>query len=310
MFQSRVACFCVLISLAGLTDFEPVFADSLGASKIKKSTKELESSKEKKILIDMWTSRDGGKKRENIREEVDIGGLYFDGLDAYDIQYEQTEKFKGIKLRDLISQYKPIPPGFDFVLLHSKQGMIIPVEIGALRSDTEVFIALAIFDPKKKAWSTDFKASVYSQPEQAEKVSLTFHGNKMVVGKKWRHTDFAITPWRFFDSLAGIEFISSADHYKALEPKDKAAEIAGRSVYMRRCQYCHGIGEFGARFAPNFATLFPDKKDAAVNLIMNKVLTSESELRLPASKPQRMPKQSDFTKGDARALVNWVQSVK
>ena len=310
MVRSPIVCFLVLISLAGLINIEPAFAESLGASKVKKSTKDSESSKEKKILINMWTSREGGKKHENIREEVDIGGLYFDGLDAYDIQYEQTEKFKGIKLRDLISQYKPIPQGFDFVLLHSKQGMIIPVEIGALRGDTEVFIALAIFDQKKKTWSTDFKPSVYSQPEQTEKVSVPFHGSKMVVGKKWRHTDFAMTPWRFFDSLAGIELISSADHYKALEPKDKAAEISGRSVYMRRCQYCHGIGEFGARFAPNFATLFPSNKDAAVNLIMNKVLPSESEKLLPASKPQRMPKQSDFTKSDARALVNWVQSVK
>jgi mono/diheme cytochrome c family protein len=261
------------------------------------------------VLIKMWTSRDSGKKQSNVKESVDIGGLYFDNLLAYDIQYEQTKKFKGLKLRDLISQYKPIPEDVDFVLLHSKRGMIIPVNINSLRDDTDVFIALAMYDELKKSWFTTFESSVYSQPGQKTKVSLPFGFNKMVVGGKWRNTDFAITPWRFFDSLAGIEFVSSHEHYKALEPKSKGAEVAGRSVYMRRCQYCHGIGEFGATFAPRFDKLMASDKKLAVEMVLNKVLPAKDQKDKTAKLLGVMPKQSDFTKSEAKSLVDWVQKI-
>ena len=260
------------------------------------------------VPIKMWTSRDGGKKQENIREQVNIGGLYFDGLIAYDLQYEKTLHFRGLKLRDLITQYKPIPSNIDFILLHSKLGMIIPVPIKNLREDSEVFIALALFDDNKKAWGTNFPSSVYSQADQSEQVSLSFTGNKMVVGKNWRHTDFAITPWRFFDSLAGIEFVSSIDYYKALQPKSQNSEVAGRSVYMRRCQYCHGVGDFGAKFGPNFAVLIPGDKKKAVEMILNKVLPAKKEQGKPHSSGSRMPKQGDFNKNEAQDLVRWIHS--
>lgn len=261
------------------------------------------------VPIKMWTSRDGGRKQENVREKVDIGGLYFDGLLAYDIQYEKTLQFRGLKLRDLVSQYKPLPADVDFILLHSKQGMIIPVSIKTLREDTEVFIALAIHDDSKKSWETTFPSSVYSQPGQKEQIGLSFANNKMVVGKNWRHTDFAITPWRFFDSLEGIEFISTIDYYRALIPAGERTGSAGRSVYMRRCQYCHGIGDFGAKYAPNFAQLLPDDNKKAIDMIMRKVLPSDPKQAADAPM-SRMPKQSDFTKNEAKDLARWISAWK
>lgn len=264
------------------------------------------------VPIKMWTSRDGGRKQENIREKVDIGGLYFDGLLAYDIQYERTFQFRGLKLRDLVSQYKPIPPDIDFILLHSNLGMILPVSIKTLREDTEVFIALAIQDESKKTWGTNFPSSVYSQPGQKDQIALSFANNKMVVGKNWRHTDFAITPWRFFDSLEGIEFISTIDYYKALIPAGASTGGAGRSVYMRRCQYCHGVGEFGATYAPNFAQLLPDDQKKSVDMIMKKVLPGDakSSPKTQQSSSGKMPKQLDFTKSEASDLVRWISAWK
>lgn len=264
------------------------------------------------VPIKMWTSRDGGRKQDNVRENVDIGGLYFDGLLAYDIQYERTLQFRGLKLRDLVSQYKPLPSDIDFILLHSKQGMIIPVSIKTLREDTEVFIALAVYDESKKNWGTNFPTSVYPQPGQKNQIALSFANNKMVVGKNWRHTDFAITPWRFFDSLEGIEFISTIDYYKALLPAGERTAGVGRSVYMRRCQYCHGVGDFGAKYAPNFAQLLPDDQKKAVEMIMLKVLPPDTKNPSEAqqSSPGKMPKQKDFTKSEASDLARWISAWK
>lgn len=260
----------------------------------------------KRVPIKMWTSREGGKKLENVLQDVDIGGLYFDNLVAYDIQYEATLRFKGLKLRDLISQYKPIPQGFDFILLHSKKGMIIPVSIASLRADTEVFIALATYDEPAKKWSTTFSPGVFSQPDRGEKISVSFENNKMVVGANWRHTDFSITPWRFFDSLAGIEVVSSFDYYKALETKGSSSQLSGRSVYMRRCQYCHGVDSFGAKAAPDFVKLFPKKHDVAVKMIMNKVLPLGDGPTVSKANLSRMPKQPDFKKSEASDLAKWI----
>jgi hypothetical protein len=262
-----------------------------------------------KVMIKMWTSRDGGRVKENVIDQIDISGLYFDGLLAYDIQYEKTLRFKGLKLRDLISIYRPLPAGVDHVLLHSKAGMIIPVSIDALRKDTDVFVALAMFDDAKKSWATDFQSSVYSQANKSETLDLKFTGNKIVVGKNWRHTDFAITPWRFFDSLVGVEYVSSTNHFKTLQPEGGAGNSIGRAVYMRRCQYCHGISDFGAAFGPNFLTLAKLEKSVLVDRIMSKV-TNE-----PSGKPQthvnrKMPKQADFKKADAKALADWLQTWK
>jgi len=264
------------------------------------------------VPIKMWTSRDGGRKQENVRDKVDIGGLYFDGLLAYDIQYEKTMQFRGLKLRDLVSQYKPLPPEIDYILLHSKLGMIIPVSIKTLREDTEVFIALAIHDDSKKSWGTNFPSSVYTQPGQKDQIAMSFAGNKVVVGKNWRHTDFAITPWRFFDSLEGVEFISTIDHYKALVPAGERTAGAGRSVYMLRCQYCHGVGNFGAKYAPNFAQLLPDDHKKAVDMIMKKVLPPDTKDSSDAqlSSSGKMPKQKDFTKSEAADLARWISAWK
>lgn len=194
-------------------------------------------------------------------------------------------------------------------LLHSLI-KLFQVSIRDLRQDTEVFIALAVFDEKSKGWTTSFPASVYSQVNRQEDISLPFEHNKMVVGKNWRNTDFSITPWRFFDSLAGIEFVSSMDYYLVLQPEGKNSEVSGRSVYMRRCQYCHGVGDFGAKFGPNFATLLSSDKDKASEMILRKVLPDEKSVREGKHRAARMPKQDDFTKTEAKDLVNWLSSRK
>jgi cytochrome c5 len=261
-----------------------------------------------KVPIKIWTSSEGGKKQSNILDKVDIGGLYFDDLSAFDIQYEKKVRLKGLKLRDLISQYSPIPEGVDYMLLHSKRGMIIPIPISELRSDTAVFIALAIFDEKSGKWLTSFPQSVYSQPEKGEQITLQFDNNKIVVGQEWRHTDFAITPWRFFDSLAGIEFVNSSKHYSTLRPSKGNDQLAGRLVFTRRCQYCHGIGAFGATFAPDLITLLPQKKDEAVKRIMTKVLPPAKLDFAAMPGGARMPKQEDFKENDAKALFDWIKA--
>jgi len=254
--------------------------------------------------LELWLRRSGPNPKGNLAT-IDVKGLSFEILDTYDIQYETEIKVRGMHLRDLIAIFKPIPEGVDVINLYTKAGMIVPLSIGKLRKDIQVFIAFEIF--KDGQWTGEFPASVFAEAKSTKQIPTTFHGNKVVVGKEWRGQDTGFTPWRHLDSVVGIEFVESQAYAEQFRnKKSKKSDLAGRVEYLANCQYCHGVLGLGATRAPAFTNVVElYAKDAAAKFY--------KQAKAPGAGgklPHFMPAQVNFSKRSAKALVSWLQGLK
>jgi len=258
-----------------------------------------------KTVVDLWLRTPGTNGLTDTKSKVismDMTGLALHELETYDIQYEKTVKVRGMHLRDLISLFKPIPESVDVINLQTKSGMVVPVSIGRLRQNAEVFVATMIFEQGK--WTNKFPESVRIEPGSSQVMPVVFAGAKIVVGKDWRATENGFTPWRYLDTLTGIEFVESsayADHFSHQDRKRQA--LQGQVAFLGRCQYCHGVHGVGATRGPDFAVVIDPKRKDVVDFVYEKVKKPGGKI----ASFHFMPEQKDFSKSLTRNLVNWVE---
>ena len=260
-----------------------------------------------RIQIDLWIRRPGtdGKVQKGNLSTINIKGMKFDELETYDIQYDTVGKYKGLHLRDLVGAYKPLPPSIDMILLHTANGMVVPVAIQDMRKNRELFLALSI--QVDGGWREDFPMSRRPHPVIKDEKPIKFSGLKIVAGSQWRTTDNNFTPWRHLDSLVGIEFVESGAFFAEFRLQKPFDDFDGRSVYTTRCHFCHAVKGVGGTFGPDFlAAIRPDEKGAAER-IFAKVTTSVDE---KTQLSQAMPKQVDLSRADARSVVQYAKGVK
>jgi hypothetical protein len=259
-----------------------------------------------KTVVEMWLRTPGTNGTSDTKSRVisfDMTGLTLKELETYDIQYEKKVKVRGMDLRDMLTLFSPIPETVDIINLYTKSGMILPVSIGRLRQNVEVFVATTIFENNK--WSNNFPESIRIEPESSKVMPVVFSGAKIVVGSDWRATENGFTPWRYMDTLTGIEFVESAayaDHFSHQDRKKQA--LSGQVAFLGRCQFCHGIQGIGATRGPDFSTLLKTERKDLAKYIFEKV--QQAETKNPSL--HFMPAQKDFTMSLAKDLVKWVKN--
>jgi cytochrome c2 len=203
-------------------------------------------------------------------------------------------------LRDIIGGYSPLPTSADFMLLHMANGMVVPVAVAKLRDDRQVFIAVAIREGK--SWTSSFPASIRPDPIVKDSKPIQFKGNKLVVGADWETAKDSFTPWRYVDSLVGIEFIEWTAYFNQFRTKHEKSSDRGREIYQSRCHFCHSMRGIGGKFGPDFATAVSEDKQAW-EALYNKVAGPKSAAEKLS---HSMPSLNSFSKSDAKALVRWI----
>jgi hypothetical protein len=263
-------------------------------------------AKAAKVPIELWLRKPvanpttAGVAVKGNLVTIDLAGLTPDTLTTVDVQYGGEFRYRGMHVRDLIALFKPMPATVDMLLLHTRNGMIVPVAFEFLRADRQVFVAVEMYRDKK--WRKDFPTSV--RATEKDERPLNFTGNKLVVGSDWRATKNGFTPWRYVDTLVGIEFVESGAYFEQFRLRPNLQEHAGKAVYLGRCQFCHAIRGFGARLGPELTAVPAVQAKDGAAAIYEKVRVAQSPA---ASLSHLMPNQSDFTKTDAKDLLDWLK---
>ena len=259
------------------------------------------------VEIEMWLRRPGVTSSSDAKfnlQKIDLKGMTFDELNTMDIQYGVETRVRGMHLRDLIAAYKPLPLSATMLLLHSANGMVIPLSIPRLRTDRQVFIALETF--KNKAWTSQFPSSIRPDPTVKDEHIINFNGNKLVVGSDWRATESTFTPWRHFDTLVGIEFAEETPYNEQFATTQKSLDQTGRGIFLARCQFCHGLKGVGAKKAPDIQTIITGDDKNSIEKLYQKVAVPKPTYE---QLTHAMPKQTNFTKGNAKQLAKWIKAI-
>jgi mono/diheme cytochrome c family protein len=261
-----------------------------------------------KVEVEMWIRKPGATSNADAKDnlkKINLKGMTFDELKTVDIQYGAENRYRGMHLRDLIAAYKPLPLSATMILLHSANGMVIPLSIPRLRADRQVFIALEIF--KDNAWTSNFPASIRPDPNVKDEHPLKFTGAKLVVGSDWRATESTFTPWRHFDTLAGIEFAEETPYNEQFASKEKMADQSGRGIFLARCQFCHALKGLAGSRAADLSTLLTTDDKAAVTKLFNLVSVVKPKYE---QLTHAMPQQTNFTKRHAKQLLTWLKNIQ
>lgn len=262
-----------------------------------------------KVEIEMWTRQPGqyhqAKKPKQNYKKVNISHLTQEALERKDIQYSAVKKYQGIFLRTLINAYNPNPSEVDTVLMHFKNGMVVPIRIDEMPKAPAILIALKIFD--KGRWSSRFPDSIRLLGKVKDNRPLQFRGNKVVISEQWAvKSDFKgkklFTPWKHVDSLIGLEFVSSEAYYRQFRQDSSKDSFQGFLVYLQRCQFCHGAGGVGASYGPDFLNSPSLFQRYNVDDLFKHVKDAKSNLTVANT---NMPEQVDVEKPEIRALWFW-----
>lgn len=228
-----------------------------------------------------------------------------------DIQYGgQGAFYRGVALREIISQYK-VPNGTDLLLMHFRNGMIVPLPFRDEKtmSRLDPIVAVEMSKVAPGPYSAEFPPLSKHVEGYADIRQVTFLGNKLVVNERY-HPDVPspaqeqFTPWAMVDSLVGIEFAEDAAYYRQFVPTADARK--GADLYRQSCQFCHGVHHVGARFGWDYAQpleLHTYRSDAS-KLYYH--IRYKVEYRATF---QQMPALKHITEEDAGVLWNWMRAV-
>ena len=130
---------------------------------------------------------------------------------------------------------------------------------------------------------------------------LKFNFTKLK-NKKQTQVD-SLDPLLRADSLKAIELANAAAYYRQFKIKDsKQTEFHGRTVYISRCQFCHGVRGIGSTHAPSFSST------PLVELFSKSKLYRHVAFASPDART--MPVQDDFSKKESGALHRWIKAIE
>jgi len=223
-----------------------------------------------------------------------------------DAQYEKKIKIKGTTLAALLAK-RSRPAGADMILLHFKNGMIIPISGSA--AEKCVTIAHSIESDGK--WTSSFPAVTRPDKSEREIKSILFTGNKAIYTcAKYlappSRTAPKISPWLHTDSLVGIEFAVMDAYYAQFDAGKTMAPMHGKDVFLARCQFCHGIRQVGARSGWDFVEPLPAYERRPAPVLENHVKYPKA---YAAEMGLRMPHQRDVTEAEIKDLWSWLEAV-
>jgi hypothetical protein len=232
------------------------------------------TASEPSAQIELWTRAAGSHGDQRVAHNrpvtIDLDRVALTEGPLVDVQYGGTRTVRYVAIVDLIRRYGP-PPEVDTALLHFSNGMAIPL---AFR-DPEVMrrLAPAVVRAIKLdgKWTTGLPPVTRTDELYFDVRPLTFQGNKLAVADRWHPalrtgTDSQFSPWRYADSLAGIEFVNDSAFLAqfAGDPSVKS----GATTYGQVCRFCHGARKEGAQFGWDFVEPIPiseyRKKDASL----------------------------------------------
>lgn len=257
--------------------------------------------------IEMWARAPGDhadKKKQPPKYhaiKIEISTLATEEKTLFDRQYNKRLTFKTIAAHDLIRFYTPIYQGMDLVILHFSNGSLYPLRRDTLGKGGSLYIATAVKMNNK--WTNKFPTVTIPRQNGGNEI-IAFDQNKVVADEDWlrknrSETQFdSLDPLSHFTSVVGVEFADSDAYYRQFMSKGDKTEFSGRVVYIRRCQFCHGVGELGARSGPNFAS-----EPLIAHFSAKKIY---SHVKQRAAKKGQMPNQPDFTVKEAKDLHRWL----
>lgn len=267
--------------------------------------------------VDVWVRTPGSygtpgaePAKTNLRK-LEIGALAQQQITRSDVQYDGQEAlYRGVALRDIIAQYRP-PAETDLLLLHCRNGMIVPLPFRDARTMDRLdpFVALAMRSTPQAPLSSAFPPVSRHIEGYADIRQVTFADNKLVVKDRF-HPDVPIaaqeqfTPWARIDSLVGIEFAEEAAYYRQFIP---SADVrSGAALFRESCQFCHGVHKVGARYGWDYAQpleLHTYRSDAS-KLYYH--IRYRVEYRATW---QQMPALKHVSEKDAGLLWDWMRAV-
>ena len=266
--------------------------------------------------IKLWTRRagdySGSADNSPVREvSFPLTGDGFKVKGLWDLQYGGKRAFKEIALEDVISGYKS-ESRTDLILLHFQNKMIIPLSLDDASSyKGKIVLANSIKVDGK--WTAEFPIVERKDPGLKDPRPIRFCGNKIVVsepqsfllaGQKTSPKIF--TPWRYVDSLTGIEFADKTAYYAQFDVGKSPQSEEGFQVFKNRCQYCHGAQRVGADLGWDYAGPRPAfEKRPAASLYLHVKYEKAESFRLGTI----MPPQPDIQEHEATVLWQWLKDV-
>lgn len=265
--------------------------------------------------IEVWARGAGQHAGRSDGPRKELGVLSLDNptspeeVRLADVQLGRTLELEGIWLDGVLERFAKKAGKVDRVLLHFMNGMIIPLRLPGDGESTGVFIA--------RAWrngetlETTFPEVPRIEGMVPEPQPITFAGNKVVVedGAHPSQPSSAVatfSPWRYTDSLAGIELADGRAYDRQFEVPNASPELQrGASTFLARCQFCHGVREVGATYGWDFVVPNPifAYKDADALL---------THVKLPQSRDKdgkTMPGQKDAEPAEILELWAWTKAL-
>jgi mono/diheme cytochrome c family protein len=256
--------------------------------------------------VKLWLGKEAsqgqlGPARGNERNFV-LKGLKIAEVEAYDIQYQKKNIYRGINLRDLIGVMSPLPPAIDMLILHMDNGLLISVAVKDLIEDREIFLATEYqFDGK---WTRDFMAVTNPKGQP-----VNFRGNKLIAGKQYQNADeISFNPWQYAGSLAGVEMVESRAYYRSMNRTDGRNTSLGHTIFQGRCWNCHHVRGVGGKLGPDLTGISELKNIKGIQKIFLRVAGPQKKKDPRLDHP--MPYQKDFTFKDSKSLWFWLREIQ
>jgi mono/diheme cytochrome c family protein len=263
--------------------------------------------------IEVWTRADGnhslGKKPTPLgRKTVVLKDMKQSVRTMTDSQVGGERTYKGVSLDHLLRRSGRRTG--DLLLLRFVNGMIVQVPRAELKA-LDLFVATAVKDEEGQ-WTSTFPAVKKSDDITVDPRPVTFQANKVVAPSPRlpglldpSGADFS--PWKYVDTLIAIEVVDQAAweaQFIAPRPakKDIAALVGrGQEVYLKACQYCHGVRDVGATYGWDFLVPLPmhslkKPRDLYEHVTMAPFDKVEDGLMMP---------EQNLTKRDVAAVWAW-----
>lgn len=268
-------------------------------------------------VIEVWGRVAGDHSRgppgRDRRVIVDLAGCKREVRKGRDDQLDAERTYRGVRLATILAQAGPRKG--DLLLFRFANGMVVPVpNEAAVLDKLDLFVGLEVKQPNGK-WTSQLPPVAKRAEVTLDPRPLAFQGNKVVVKSGYLPGLFdeageGFSPWRFVDTLTGIEVASRAAweaQFTAPTPEKMKPEIAdlvrrGRTVYLASCQYCHSNRDVGGSYGWDFVVPLPLHSLKEPKDLYNHVTVAKFDA---VERGLMMPTQKDLTERDVAAVWAW-----